>query len=363
MNTLKLAGWLLQRGYPVSIFTIKSSRVYEEAKALAVTLCEIDQPGKHFDFVNAKKIAKLLKAGEVEVLFVVDNRDISVAAIIKSFFYKSLRVIYQQHMQIGINKRDLFHTLRYAAIDCWVSPSNYLAAEVAEKTRFPRSRVKIIPLGVEIAQFVEPGYSKKDARALLKISDNALLLGIIGRISPKKGQYFLAQAIAELAKRGISAELLIFGSPTVNDPEDIKNFTEIKNFVDSQKLAAQVHFREYTKDVALFYNAIDIFVLASKGETYGMVTIEAMLSGVPVIATNTVGTPEMLNNGELGQLYAYGDFNDFCKKVAFVLSDKEAVRLTTEKAKAVAMEKFSHVKECDQIEDLLNNCWVERPRV
>ena len=353
MNTLKLAEWLLQRGYAITIFTVKNSRLYEEAKAIPVTLREIDTPGKYFDFVNAKKIAAQLLSAGVEVLLVFDNRDISVVSIVKTFFYKNLRVIYQQHMQIGINKRDLFHTLRYSCIDRWISPSRYLADEVSRKTRFPADKIRIIPLGVETARFVNPAYSKQAARAKLNISCNSLLIGIIGRISPKKGQYFLAQALPELQKKGVNAELLIFGSPTVNDTEDIKNFAEIKNFVESHSLGDKVHFREYTRDVALFYNSIDIFVLASQGETYGMVTIEAMLSGVPVIATNSVGSPEMLNNGEFGQLYSYEDFPDFCAKVLTVLNNKEKTGAMAEKAKSAAIEKFSHTRECDQIEELL----------
>lgn len=353
MNTLKLAGWLLQRGYPVDIFTIRNSRLYEEAKLLAAGLHEIALPGKYFDFANAGKISELLKSAGIEVLFVFDNRDISVVSIIKNFFCKNLKVIYQQHMQIGINKRDLFHTLRYSGIDLWISPSKYLAEEVARRTRFPQSKVRIIPLGVEVARFTQPGYTKEAARKLLDIPANSLLLGVIGRISPKKGQYFLARAIPELLKKGIDAELLIFGSPTVNDPGDIANYGEIKKFVAAQRLGDKVHFTEHSKDIALFYNAIDICVLASEGETYGMVTIEAMLSGVPVIATNSAGTPEMLNYGELGLLYTYEDFDSFCGQVAALLNNKAKAGEMAEKARSTAFEKFSHVKECDQIEELL----------
>ena len=354
MNTLKLANWLSQRGYPVDIFAVRSSGLYEEAKALPVSLHEIKTPGKYFDLVNARKISELLKSSKVDVLFVFDNPDISVVTIIKRFFCKDLKVIYQQHMQIGVNKRDLFHTLRFSGLDYWISPSEYLAEEVTRKTRFPENKIRIIPLGVEVGQFAKPAYSKEEARKRLGISGNSLLLGVIGRISQKKGQYFLAQAVLKLLEKGVKAELLIFGSPTVNDPEDIKNFAEIKKFVDSRHLEDKVHFSEHNKDIALFYNAIDICVLASKGETYGMVTIEAMLSGVPVIATNSVGTPEMLNYGELGLLYTYNDFDSFCEQVVALLNNKEKTKEMAEKARNIATEKFSHIKECDQIEELLN---------
>ena len=86
-----------------------------------------------------------------------------------------------------------------------------------------------------------------------------------------------------------------------------------------------------------------------------MVTIEAMLAGVPVIATNSVGTPEILNYGELGLLYTYNDFNSFCEKVIYILNNEDKVKQMVTKAKETALQKYSHTTECNQIIDLLNS--------
>ena len=257
-------------------------------------------------------------------------------------------------MQVGVNKKDIIHTIRYSSLNYWKSPLKYLADEVIQKTRFPEHKVRIIPIGLETAKFVNSKYSKKEARKILNISNDAFLIGIIGRIAVNKGQLFLVHSLLELLKKNIKSELLIFGSPTTNNPHDQKYYTDIKQFVKSHNLDEIVHFKEYSKDVSIFYNAIDIFVLASQGETYGMVTIEAMLSGVPVIATNSVGTPEILNYGELGLLYNYNEIDSFCDKVKYYLNNKDKVVQMTAKARETAIAKYSHIEECNQILDLIS---------
>ena len=125
MSTLRLAGWLNEYGYNINLFSPESSRTYSEAKSLPINLYNIDTPRRSPFTVHcyyAFKIAKLLKSLEIKTLFVFDNRDISIVSVIKRLFYKELKVIYQQHMQIGINKKDIIHTIRYSAIDTWITP-------------------------------------------------------------------------------------------------------------------------------------------------------------------------------------------------------------------------------------------------
>ena len=114
--------------------------------------------------------------------------------------------------------------------------------------------------------------------------------------------------------------------------------------------------REYSEDIHLFYNAIDIFVLASEGETYGMVTIEAMLSGLPVIATKSGGTPEILNFGEFGLLFKHNDIPGFVESVEWILNTPDAAKTMAVKAQTTAIKKFSHLAEIEQIEKVFMAC-------
>ena len=356
MNTLKLAEWLSIRKWQIVLFTTKNSKIYEGAVKKGFSIHTLERPKKYFDFKAARKLASLLKENNIKIIFIIDNRDIDVIAIAKMFFYRELKIIYQQQMQIGVKKKDLIHTLRYRNIDYWISPLNWLKDEVLQKTNFPEERIKVIPLCVEINKFVTRKYTREEARKRLNIPTGKTLIGIIGRISPKKGQFILIQGLLELKQKNIEAEVLIFGSPTIDNPICHQYDRDIKDFTMSNKLDKLIHFRAHSEDVNLFYNAIDIFVMASEGETFGMVTIEAMLSGLPVIATKSAGTPEILNFGELGLLFKHNDIPGFVECVEWILNNPDAAKTMAAKAQTTAIKKFSHLAEIEQIERVFMAC-------
>ena len=353
MNVLKLAQWMSERNWEVILFINEKSRISEEINNYKLNFQTLTQHKKHFDLVNSLKFAKRLVANNINTLFVFDNKDLDFISLTKHLWFNKLKVVYQQHMQIGINKKDLIHTLRYSCINCWISPLEWLKNEVKARTHFNPNKISVIPLGIDIEKFYQNTQSKEDARKKININSNKPIIGIIGRIDPKKGQLFLVKALLELLNRKIDVELLIVGEPTINEANTQLYFSEIESFIIKNNLTEKIHIRPYSNDVQSFYNAIDIFALASHGETYGMVTIEAILSEVPVIATNTSGTPEILNFGEFGYLYEYENINNFCDQLISIIKNPEISMQKAKFAKNVAIKKYSHIAECEQIEDLL----------
>ena len=139
---------------------------------------------------SLNKIGQSLRNKGIKTLMVFDNKDLDVIAWAKNLFFKGLKVIYQQQMQIGINKRDFIHDFRFKMINYWITPLQYLKNEVLEKTNVNADKIKVIPLCTQISRFVDREHSKLEARQALNILPKAPLLGIIGRITEKKGQLF-----------------------------------------------------------------------------------------------------------------------------------------------------------------------------
>ncbi len=354
MNTLKLAGLLTENAYKITLISQKESTIYNKGKDIFSSVVLLKKPGKYFDFISAKKISTALKKRNIQKIMVFDNKDIDVISWTKKLFFNKLTLIYQQHMQLRLNKKDFLHTFRYKSIDYWISPLEYLKSRVLENTNVQEEKIHVIPLGVNIKRFTKQKYTKQEARATLKINPKAPLMGIIGRITQKKGQLFLVEALAKLKQENLNVELLIFGSPTVNEPEAKLYFQQIKENVKKNALENTVHFVDFNEDVALFYNAIDIFVLATESETYGMVTIEAMLSGIPVIATNSGGTSEILDFGNYGTLYEYNNTKDFSKKLNYMLKNPVEIKAKALAAKETAVKKYDQNIEVQEIDKLLN---------
>jgi glycosyltransferase involved in cell wall biosynthesis len=355
MNTIKLAQEFELMNYQVFFITAKDTKVQKEAHEVFDKVISIDRPKKYFDFKSAGSLSKILRNENIQTIILTNNRDIDVLSITKRFFNKKLSIIFQQQMQIGVNKKDLIHTFRYKSLKYWISPLNSLKKEVLEKTRIPEEKIQVIPLGINTHYFTKRVYSKVEALQKLNIPEsNEPLIGIIGRIDRKKGQLFIIKAVNELRNRNIKVQLLIFGSPTILEDDSNTYFAEMHEFVHNNKMENEIHFREFNKDVKQFYDAIDIFALASLSETYGMVTVEAMASGLNIVATQSGGTPEILNNGEFGLLYDYENMDEFCAKVQWILSNSETANNISSRAVQEVIAHYDEKKTAKEISNLVS---------
>ena len=90
--------------------------------------------------------------------------------------------------------------------------------------------------------------------------------------------------------------------------------------------------------------------MATKSETFGMVTIEALASGVPVIGSNAGGTPEILEKGKLGILFEALDANDLAAKLEGIQGNRFAFDSRELRA---AAQKYDHQQVCKQVEKAL----------
>ena len=358
MNTIKLAKLLKSKGYSISLFTISDSIINTKTEDIFDKIFYVNFGRKYFNFKIAKQIAKILNEEEISIIFAFDNRDLDVLSWAKLSHKKDLKIIYQQHMQMGVAKRDFFHTLKFSTINYWISPLNHLKNEVIEKTKFPKERIKIIPLSVDTEKYINAKYSKNEALDKLKIDPKYPFIGIIGRITEKKGQLFLIESLIKLKKEGINIELLIFGSATVNDALSQIYYQKILNTIKENNLESLVHLVDFQEDVSLFYNSIDVFVLGSESETYGMVTIEAMLSKIPIIATNNGGTPEILDFGKLGKLYKYENYQELKDCLMWHLNNRNESTKMAENAQLIAKKSYSIENEITQIDNLIKSLGI-----
>lgn len=351
MNTIKLAQLCAKKNEIIFIAT-EGTRTQTEAAAVFEKIITLPRPGKYFDLNSAYGLASILKSNHVRNVFITNNRDIKLLSLVKRFFFKGVKIIYQQQMQIGVNKKDMIHTLRYSSLCAWISPLNYLKEQVVEKTNMICEKIKVIPLAIDVDYFSVKKYTRQQAFEKLKLPHfTDPLIGIIGRIDPQKGQLFVLNAVNELNKKKKKVHLLIFGSPTINEKAGEDYLAEMKEYVAQHKLNNFVHFIPYSKDVKLFYDAVDVFAMASTNEAFGMVTLEAMASGVIVIGSNVAGTPEILNNGEFGLVYQLNNIEDFCEKVKWTLSHPESAAAMIARA-AIEVKKYDEKKIAEKIFEL-----------
>lgn len=344
MNHLKAAMWMKNRGHDVAVLAQRTSPIYVNAQQVSIETIAVRKHRKYYDIMAAWRLAKIIKDQQISHLLLRDTKDISVAVLAKRLSLSSFHISYFMAMQIGVPKRDLLHTLRYRGLDLWSCPLEGLAQQVKTMTRMPHDRIQVIPDGIELERFMNAP-NQLDARNELRLPTETNIIGIIGRFDPQKRQLLLLEAFKLLKDQNLAICLL--GEPTKGEKESEDYLLEIQKEIIENGWENQIFIRPFRKDVEAFYAAIDVLVMASKAETFGMVTVEAMAAGKPVIASNAGGSPELLKNGQIGYLFETGNALSLAQKIEQWLNNTSRF---SKKLLQEAAEHFDHEFSCSVVE-------------
>ena len=345
MNQLRNALWMQERGHKVIFFCWEGTPVASEALKMGIPSFYLPPYRKYYDFRAGILLSNKLRETGTTHLLIRSTYDMSIAAFCKSRLKNKIHLSYFMEMQLGVKKTNLLHTIRFRKIDLWSCPLHFLARQVEHMTRFPKENICVIPSGINLEQLYNPD-SQAEARQKLDLPENLFLFGLIGRFDPQKGQLLLLEALTRSKNKNFGVVLL--GEPTKNEGESYSG--QLLDFIRENHLEQQVFIRGFRKDITSFYRAIDWFVMASKAETFGMVTIEAMACGTPTLGSNAGGTPEILENGKLGALFQTLNPDDLSLKLDEISSGQHAADpfLLREKAK-----QYDHHLVCGAVEKIL----------
>src|SRR5690554_3364322 len=239
MNQLRNAKWMQKRGCNVLIFVQEGSRVHKEAKKQDIMVVYVNPHKKYYDFINAFQLIRKIKIHQVSHLIVRDPKDMSLCAMAKFWTFKKFMLAYFMEMQIGISKRDFFHTLRYRRFDLWSCPLPWLKNQVIELTKFPKERIKVIPSGLTLDKYFNAPDSKK-AKELMNLNPTNEYIGLVGRFDEQKRQLLLLEAFNEI-KNKVDHNLVFLGESTHGESNDY--FNKLKSFVQNHALENRVFFR------------------------------------------------------------------------------------------------------------------------
>ncbi len=201
-----------------------------------------------------------------------------------------------------------------------------VAANAVERAELVRhyaadpSRIAVIPCGVD-ARLFAPGDAAAE-RAALGLGEAPLLL-YVGRLAPIKGLDTLFDAVGLLHRRGIAARLLIVGGEA-DEPLD-GHEARLRAQIDRLGLRDAVRFvgAQPQETLRAYYVAADALVLPSYYESFGMVALEAMACGTPVIASRVGGLTTTVRDGVTGFLVPEGDGPALADRLERVLDDPD----------------------------------------
>lgn len=351
MNVFRNASWMQDLGHDVNVLCVSDSKLHEACLSSNLKCTTVVKNKKYFDYKNAKIVGQIVLDLKAQVLWCCDKNDISILSLAKKYRAKKVLLVYQQNMQIGVAKTSPAHTIRLRRIDLWIAPLHYLKEQVGELTKFSKEKVRMVPLSVDLKGLKENLPSRDTARAYFNLSNEDVVVGMMGRIDPHKSQHLVIDAFLALANDYPNLKLLFVGAKTEGEWDEY--YQRIQDKISEPSINSRVSLCDFMDNTAYFYQAIDTFVMASEKETFGMVTVEAMAFGRAVAGTNTAGTKELLENESFGYYFEPRDADSLKEALVRILDNPEVANRKGVEAKNEVKKKYDREITSRQIEKLL----------
>ena len=234
----------------------------------------------------------------------------------------------------GTNKKFiLLKKLHAPFIHRWSAVSQDLAKSLIEKVGIPASRISHICNGVDLSRFSIAsmrreiaGFSRPEYR----------VFGTVGRLQDVKEQWLLIEALAllpALSENADKARVVIVGDGPMR--------ARLEKEAAERNVAGKVFFAGAQNNVPEWLQSIDVFCLPSRAEGISNTILEAMASGLPVLATRVGGNPELVVDQSTGLLVPHSNALAFARAMAVMLDDENLRRRCAAAAHIRAHQEFS----------------------
>ncbi len=207
------------------------------------------------------------------------------------------------HGAVDVATGERFLKAKFFLIGCGASTivcvSRRLQQELAERSPLPSHKLKLIYNGVDPEAF--SGAPASGLKEELGLPEDALVVVSIGNIRPAKGYEYLVESAVIMAELNPKVHFVVVGH------QKEKLFNKLRDQIAQAPGKPNIHWLGFRADVANILRQADIFLLPSVSEGFSISTVEAMMAGVPVIATRSGGPEEILVDGASGILVPVKD--------------------------------------------------------
>ena len=180
------------------------------------------------------------------------------------------------------------------------------------------AKVMLAPCGVDLAKF-RP-LDQREARDRLGLNGEKLLL-YVGRVEPLKGLDLLVETAAQMEGGEENVRMMVVGGGGPGEPETDR----IRQLAEERQLSGQIDFvgRVDHEVLPLYYNAADVCVVPSFYESFGLVALESMACGTPVVASRVGGLPTIVHHGHTGYLKSWRCPEAFAHSVEMIIASPD----------------------------------------
>lgn len=240
-------------------------------------------------------------------------------------------------------RHPLVHRWKYSLTTHGVIALSQAVRQVLLEAGVPDAHIEVIEPGIELPAKLPDARLRAAARARWGFASGEFVIGHIAAFTREKGQDIALKAALELASRLPRARMLLAGDgPERSQPGVVEL---------ARQASGIAQLPGFVEDLDEFYAALDVFIMPSRSEAWGLTALRAMAFGLPVIASNVGGLPEAVEHGESGWLIQPERPAALAEAIVEAASDPARLAELGRRARARA-EQFSIARTVERTEQL-----------
>src|ERR1051326_1280180 len=320
-----LTNGLTENGHELFVAANPDSPILAELRKRASPDLFKLSASKALNFAKLIALRRFVHEHSIEIVHAHMARDYPLAALAVGR-NRDARLIITRHVLFPMSKLHRITRRRVAKV---IAVSQAVASVVRAQGIFRDDQIDVVPNGIDLAKF-RPRVAGH--------SSGRLRVGILGEWTPNKGQIEFGRAAEIVAAKIANVAFIIAGRDNSNEGEYGR---QLKKLIEASSIRDRIQLIESRIDVAQLLSSIDVVVSASKSEAFGLAIVEAMAAGVPVIATATAGSREIISVNETGCLVPISDINKMASAMAHMLKNPAKRQQISESAREMVTGRFS----------------------
>ena len=345
----------------LELYFVKLANYYHKNNLNIISLCQqnspisriINSPIIYISKINylnvwlkAYLISKKIKNENIDIIHVSWTKDLLLAVLIKLFSKRKIKIIYYRQMKITRDKKDIYHKFIYRNISKVLVITKQLKKDCQKYLPISNSKIIHLKYGIEIPN--KPILTNKNALfEKYSLQKNNFLIGVFSRIEEQKGQHLVIDALHLINKDDI--QVLIVGHCM-----DTKYLDKISNMIKDYNLQDKVSIVPFIDSPMEIMSFLNLVILPTYEETFGLVVAESMLMETAVIGSNAGGVPEIIQDGYNGLLFKTKDHNSLKSKIIDIYSSEELRNKLSYNAKIFAIENYDYQMHFSKLNKILS---------
>jgi len=313
----------------------------------------IINPGlKYLDFITSFKLSGIIREKKSQIIHAHISRNLSTIILGKKIAGQG-KLIFTNHVDTRLRKKDIFHRWVYGNTSRIITVSEDMKKHMLDYSPVVEEKIETIYNGITVDEFQNGYFDREKIRKKYSLKDEQIVIGCVGRITSVKNQELLIRAAPQIL-RTFPDTLFLFAGSEDRDKYG-KGYQQF--LIDlSEKLGIEnyVQFTGFVNDVAELIPLFDVLVLTTLKESFGLVLIEAMAGGIPVVASRAGGVPEIIEENINGKMYEPGNKDDLVRCVTEILRDEEKRKKMGRCARETVRDKFDFQKTISSYEEVFN---------